>query len=86
MRWRTDQIPQLRTSPHQTPPALPWRYWARPVLLAYGAATGIIQGHPGRPDMTTRTNKSGIFTRKMAAIATVMGLISFALGYLIHPM
>jgi hypothetical protein len=36
--------------------------------------------------MTTRTNRSGLLTRKMAVIASAMGLISFALGYLIHPM
>jgi hypothetical protein len=36
--------------------------------------------------MTTRTSKSGLFTRRMAIIAAAMGLVSFALGYLIHPM
>lgn len=36
--------------------------------------------------MTTRTSKSGPFTRRWAIFATTMGLISFALGYLIHPM
>jgi len=36
--------------------------------------------------MTTRTTKRGIFSRRMGAIAAAMGFISFALGYLIHPM
>ena len=36
--------------------------------------------------MTTRTGSSGIFTRRHAVVAAAMGLISFALGYLIHPM
>ena len=37
--------------------------------------------------MTTRTSsRSGIFTRRYAIIGAAMGLISFALGYLVHPM
>ncbi len=37
--------------------------------------------------MTTRTGgRSGIFTRRNTIIAAAMGLISFALGYFIHPM
>jgi hypothetical protein len=37
--------------------------------------------------MTTRTRgRSGIFTRRNTIIAAAMGLISFALGYFIHPM
>jgi hypothetical protein len=37
--------------------------------------------------MTTRTSsKSGLFNRRMGIIAAAMGLLSFALGYLIHPM
>jgi len=35
--------------------------------------------------MTTRTSRRGI-SRRMGAIAAAMGFISFALGYLIHPM
>lgn len=36
--------------------------------------------------MTTRTNKSVLFTRRMGIVAAVMGFVSFALGFLIHPM
>ncbi len=37
--------------------------------------------------MTTRTrSRSGIFTRRNTIIAAAMGLISFALGYFLHPM
>ena len=37
--------------------------------------------------MATRTRtRSGIFTRRNTFIAAAMGLISFALGYFIHPM
>jgi len=41
----------------------------------------------GRPFVTTRTRgRSGIFTRRNTILAAAMGLISFALGYFIHPM
>ena len=36
--------------------------------------------------MTTRTSKSILLNRRMGVVAGVMGFISFALGYLIHPM
>jgi hypothetical protein len=36
--------------------------------------------------MTTRTSKSWIYSRRMALVAAAMGLIAFALGYLLHPM
>jgi hypothetical protein len=36
--------------------------------------------------MTTRTSRRGIFSRRSAIVAAAMGLISFALGYLLHPM
>jgi hypothetical protein len=36
--------------------------------------------------MTTRTSKGGIFSRRMAFVAVAMGLISFALGFFLHPM
>jgi hypothetical protein len=36
--------------------------------------------------MINRTTRSTIFTRRMAIIAGAMLLISFALGFLIHPM
>lgn len=36
--------------------------------------------------MTTRTSKSVLFTRRMALIGALMGFVSFALGFLIHPM
>ena len=36
--------------------------------------------------MTTRTSRSTLLTRRNAIVAGVMGFVSFALGYLIHPM
>jgi hypothetical protein len=36
--------------------------------------------------MTTRTSKGGIFSRRMALVLVAMGLIAFAMGYLLHPM
>lgn len=36
--------------------------------------------------MTTRTSKSVLLNRRMGIVAAAMGFISFALGYLIHPM
>jgi len=36
--------------------------------------------------MTTRTTKRSIFSWRMGIVAAVMGLIAFALGYLVHPM
>jgi hypothetical protein len=36
--------------------------------------------------MTTRTARRGILNRRMALFTAAMGLISFALGYLLHPM
>jgi len=36
--------------------------------------------------VTTRTAKGGIFTRRVGIVAAAMGFVSFALGYLIHPM
>jgi hypothetical protein len=36
--------------------------------------------------MINRTTGGGLYTRRMAIIAGAMLLISFALGFLIHPM
>ena len=36
--------------------------------------------------MTPRTARRGIFTRQLGVFAVLMGLISFALGFLLHPM
>lgn len=36
--------------------------------------------------VTTRTTKGGIFSRRIGIVAAAMGLIAFALGYLLHPM
>jgi hypothetical protein len=36
--------------------------------------------------MINRTTRGGLYTRRMAIIGGVMLLISFALGFLIHPM
>jgi len=33
-----------------------------------------------------RSTKGGLLSRRMAIVAGVMLLISFALGYLLHPM
>jgi len=41
---------------------------------------------PGRAEMINRTTRGGLYTRRMAIIAGAMLLISFALGFLIHPM
>lgn len=36
--------------------------------------------------MTTRTITRGVFYRRLGMTTVVMGLIAFALGYLLHPM
>jgi hypothetical protein len=36
--------------------------------------------------VTTRTAKRGFYSRRMGLVAAAMGVISFALGYLTHPM
>jgi hypothetical protein len=36
--------------------------------------------------VTTRTNRRGVFYRRIGIFAAAMGLVSFALGYLIHPL
>jgi hypothetical protein len=36
--------------------------------------------------MINRTTRGGLFNRRMGLIAGAMLLISFALGFLIHPM
>jgi len=36
--------------------------------------------------MINRTTKGGLYSRRMALIAGAMLLISFALGFVIHPM
>jgi len=36
--------------------------------------------------MTTRTGRRLIFSRRAGIVAAATGLISFALGYLLHPM
>lgn len=36
--------------------------------------------------MTSRTGKSVLLNRRIGAVAAAMGFISFALGYLVHPM
>jgi hypothetical protein len=45
------------------------------------------QKRPGRPVIvTTPTARRGILSRGMLIVGAAMGLISFALGYLLHPM
>jgi hypothetical protein len=36
--------------------------------------------------MINRTTRGGLYSRRMALIAGALLLISFALGFLIHPM
>jgi hypothetical protein len=36
--------------------------------------------------VTTRTRGSGLLTRRNSIVAAAMGLISFALGFFVHPM
>ena len=53
---------------------------------------GTTPRNPGKQEVqggrivTTRTAKGGIFTRRVGIVAAAMGFMSFALGYLIHPM
>ncbi len=65
---------------------LRWRTSTSGVGAEAIAPNAIGQRRPGRLTLViTRLAKGGIFSRRMGIVSATMGLIAFALGYLLHP-